>query len=237
MKQKIAFISKDMKRFDKFQSFLKTAYPPYEALFYTYDHVLSAHQKLFENIHILIAELHPDESINRLFIRQTFNQTNAFKVCISNHVDHYHQILFLRLGYDTCVELSDDSMHIDELIRAQLRFISQVYFQPKEGNIKKVGPFTFNFNQLTCLRNDGTLIRLTKKEFKLMQILLDHPNHVLNYDRLIESVWDDREYGSINALNLLIRRVRQKLTCQDISQSIITNIHGIGYKLNQEYCY
>jgi DNA-binding response OmpR family regulator len=236
MKQKIAFIAQHINRFDKFKSYLKTAYPPYEALFYTYDHVLSAQQQLFENIHIIIAELHPDESINRLLIRQNFHQTNAFKVCISNRVDHYHQILYLRLGYDTCVELSDDSMHIDELIRAQLRFISRVHFQPKEANIKKAGPFTFNFNQLTCLRNDGTLIRLTRKEFKLIHVLLIHPNHVLNYERLIESVWDDKDYGSINALNLLIRRIRQKLTCKDMSQSIITNVHGIGYKLNQEYC-
>jgi DNA-binding response OmpR family regulator len=232
---KVAFISKDASRFNAFKSYLANAYAPYDALFFSYEQILSAQQNILENISLMIVELHPDESMNKLFIRQYFRNSNTFKVCLSNQVNYFTQILYLRLGFDTCVELSDDAMHIDELIKAQLRFLSHMKHDSKEMHEKTVGPFTFNFNQLSCYQADGKSIKLTKKEFKMMYLLLEYPTHVLSYDRLISAVWDDNK-GNINALNLLIRRLRLKLKCDEVNQSLIINVHGIGYKLNHEYC-
>ncbi len=68
-------------------------------------------------------------------------------------------------------------------------------------------------------------ISLTQKEFILLEILAKHKPKPLNYEFLIDYVWDSG--GSYETLKSHIYSIRKKL-----GKDFIKSIKGIGYKIN-----
>jgi two-component system response regulator MprA len=77
-------------------------------------------------------------------------------------------------------------------------------------------------------------IALTRTEFAMLECLLRSAGRVVTRDRLIETVWNDRE-TSENNLDVFVRFLRSKI---DVSGSpkLIHTERGVGYSLRQDAC-
>jgi DNA-binding response OmpR family regulator len=75
---------------------------------------------------------------------------------------------------------------------------------------------------------DGEDVKLTAKEFLLLQYLLQHKGRVLSRDLLLSDVWGYNYTGGTRTVDVHIRRLREKLP--PLSESIET-IKQFGYKL------
>ena len=75
---------------------------------------------------------------------------------------------------------------------------------------------------------DGEEVRLTAKEFLLLQYLLQHKGRVLSRDLLLSDVWGYQYTGGTRTVDVHIRRLREKLP--PLSDAIET-IKQFGYKL------
>ena len=75
---------------------------------------------------------------------------------------------------------------------------------------------------------DGTEVKLTAKEFLLLQYLLEHKGRVLSRDILLEDVWGYRYTGGTRTVDVHVRRLREKLPV--LVDSLVT-IKQFGYKL------
>ena len=72
-------------------------------------------------------------------------------------------------------------------------------------------------------------IRLSPKEFDLLDLFMRHPSQVLPRELITARVWGyDSETGS-NVLEVYIRRLRKKLGEPDL----IGTAHGVGYALRE----
>ncbi|MDR3612890.1 MAG: response regulator transcription factor [Candidatus Obscuribacterales bacterium] len=76
----------------------------------------------------------------------------------------------------------------------------------------------------------GVEIPLLPKEFALLEFFMRNTNKVFSSDALLQRVWDTDSEASSNALRSAMRRLRQKLG-EDGDNSIIENIHGVGYRM------
>lgn len=76
-------------------------------------------------------------------------------------------------------------------------------------------------------------VELTKKEFDLLQLLLENKNHVLSREILLEKIWGYEFDGTTNAIDVYIRHLRMKIE-EPFNQRIITAIRGIGYVIKDE---
>ncbi len=75
-------------------------------------------------------------------------------------------------------------------------------------------------------------LNLTRTEFALLECLLRSAPRVVTRDRLIETVWNDREI-SPNNIDVFIKFLRSKVDASGSSKLIHTE-RGIGYSLRQE---
>jgi DNA-binding response OmpR family regulator len=75
---------------------------------------------------------------------------------------------------------------------------------------------------------DGEDVKLTAKEFLLLQYLIQHKGRVLSRDLLLSDVWGYNYTGGTRTVDVHIRRLREKLP--PLSESIET-IKQFGYKL------
>ena len=71
-------------------------------------------------------------------------------------------------------------------------------------------------------------MRLTAKEFLLLQYLLQHRGRVLSRDLLLSDVWDYAYTGGTRTVDVHVRRLREKLPF--LTEALVT-VKQFGYKL------
>ena len=74
----------------------------------------------------------------------------------------------------------------------------------------------------------GKEIKLTNKEYNLLETLLINKNIVLSREKLIEEVWGYDYVGDTNSVDVFIRYLRSKID-DDFEDKLITTIRGVGY--------
>lgn len=73
----------------------------------------------------------------------------------------------------------------------------------------------------------GEQIKLTRKEFALLENLTRNSGRVATRQQLLDNVWGYQYYGDTRTLDVHIRRLRQKLgDCADCIETVV----GIGYR-------
>lgn len=90
---------------------------------------------------------------------------------------------------------------------------------------------TLEFDTLKhIVRRDGELIKLTPKEFAILEYLVSHKGEVVSRTQIIEHTWDYNFESLSNLVDVFIATLRKKI---DSGRKIklIHTIHGVGYKL------
>lgn len=75
--------------------------------------------------------------------------------------------------------------------------------------------------------NSKEEITLTLKELDLISFLIKNSNRIVSSDELKSNIWEDCFEATDSALKNLLNKVRKK-----IGKESITNISGVGYRLN-----
>ncbi len=78
-----------------------------------------------------------------------------------------------------------------------------------------------------------TPIELTKREFDLLQFLLEHKGMVVSREMLLENVWGYDFEGQTNAVDVYIRFLRGKID-EVFDVKLITTVRGVGYVIRDE---
>lgn len=77
---------------------------------------------------------------------------------------------------------------------------------------------------------NGEEIVLTKHEFKILELLLSHPNKVFSKQDIYDYAWDDIYIGEDKTINVHISNIRKKLK-EVSSEEYIETVWGIGFRL------
>lgn len=76
---------------------------------------------------------------------------------------------------------------------------------------------------------DNEVINVPRREFALLQKLLENSGHVLSRENLMQSIYGWEEYVDSNALEVHIHNLRKKLNA-----NYIRTIRGIGYMIEKK---
>lgn len=88
--------------------------------------------------------------------------------------------------------------------------------------------FEFDVTQRQLLQN-GEMVRLTKAEYELLVAFITHPNRVLGRDRLLNLISHRVDTPSDRTIDVLVRRLRNKMEECVKSPKIFVTVHGEGY--------
>jgi DNA-binding winged helix-turn-helix (wHTH) protein len=92
----------------------------------------------------------------------------------------------------------------------------------------EIGSFQFYPEQHKLVKS-ATEISLSKKECELLEIFVANPNQIIKRDELTKKVWEDNGVFVGRSLDTYISKLRKILKDDDSIR--ITNVHGVGYKL------
>jgi len=81
---------------------------------------------------------------------------------------------------------------------------------------------------------DGVEVRLSPKEYGILQQLVLHAGRVLTHRHLLREVWQQDSDGDVAYLRVYIRQLRGKLEVNPEQPSLIVTEPGVGYRLRGE---
>ena len=76
----------------------------------------------------------------------------------------------------------------------------------------------------------GKSVELTRQEFKILELLLSHPDRVYSKQDIYDYAWDDLYIGEDKTINVHISNIRKKLKAVS-EQEYIETVWGIGFRL------
>ena len=96
----------------------------------------------------------------------------------------------------------------------------------------EIGELSLNTRDHTASRA-GRLIRLTAKEYSLLELFVLHPGEILGREVIAQHVWDERFDPFSNVIDVYINRLRKKID-QNSSRSMIQTRRSEGYILEYQ---
>ena len=73
-------------------------------------------------------------------------------------------------------------------------------------------------------------LRLSPREFVLLEFLMQHPGQVFSAEALLNRVWESNAEATPDAVRTFIKQLRKKVDGEG-RPSMISTVHGVGYKL------
>jgi DNA-binding response OmpR family regulator len=101
----------------------------------------------------------------------------------------------------------------------------------ESGGRTEVGDLVLDAEALTLRIGTARSVRVTRLEFRFLQLLFAHAGQPVHTDRLLAHVWGHKGGGDRQVLKQLVHRLRLKLG-EEFAGDRIETIPAVGYRLN-----
>jgi DNA-binding response OmpR family regulator len=132
----------------------------------------------------------------------------------------------LDIGADDYVTKPFSPRELAARVRAALRRNRPETPAKEESEIYRGKHLTADFDAVS-VTVDGTQVRLTRREFELLQFLVQNRNRVISRDRLLERVWGYDHAVETRSVDVHVGRLRGKLGA---AAAQIETVVGLGYR-------
>ena len=145
-------------------------------------------------------------------------------IMLTAKAEESDRIIGLELGADDYITKPFSPNEVVARVRALLRRASRV--APPDNRLA-YGPLTMDLDR-HIVKVQSEEVRLTAKEFLLLQYLMEHRGRVLSRDLLLSDVWSYSYTGGTRTVDVHVRRLREKVPM--LADAIVT-VKQFGYKL------
>ncbi|MEC0370725.1 response regulator transcription factor [Paenibacillus chibensis] len=79
---------------------------------------------------------------------------------------------------------------------------------------------------------DGRKIKLTPREFAILELLARHQGQVLSMEQIYNNVWNEPFLDGGNTVMVHVRKIREKVEVDPKRPRYVQTVWGVGYKLD-----
>jgi len=137
------------------------------------------------------------------------------------------KILGLEFGADDYVTKPFSARELLARVKAVLR---RTAFQDTAGNgVLEGGGIRLDADRFEVTVR-GEPVHLPRKEFELLELLMENAGRVLSRETLIDRIWGSDYFGDSRTLDVHIKRLRAKCEEEPHDPKHLITIRGLGYK-------
>jgi DNA-binding response OmpR family regulator len=145
-------------------------------------------------------------------------------IMVTARAEETDRIMGLEIGADDYISKPFSPNELVARIRALMRRTKRS--EPEETRLT-LGALTVDL-ATHAITDAGQDVKLTAKEFLLLQYFLQHRGRVLSRDLLLGDVWGYRYTGGTRTVDVHVRRLREKLP---VLVDRLVTVKQFGYKL------
>ncbi len=147
-------------------------------------------------------------------------------VFLSSASDNMNIVMAMNMGGDDFIAKPFDlevlAAKVQALLRRTYDFGSAAPLLEHRGAVLDTGNNTLSY--------EGRKLELTRNEYRLLQVLLEHKGKTVSRDTLMQKLWETDSFVDENTLTVNMTRLRRKLEGLGLENFIHTK-KGLGYLL------
>ena len=176
---------------------------------------------------VLLDWMFPDTSGIEVCRQIRRRATHALPIIImSAYSEDRYVVQALNAGADDCVT---KPIRMDELLARMRASLRRAGMRSARGQLT-FHDLTMDVASHRVLRN-GRALHLRPTEFRLLELLLEHPRHVLSRERLRDALWGPDTLVAPRTVDVLIRRLRKAIHAPGESD-LVRTVRTAGYALD-----
>ena len=181
-----------------------------------------------ENFDLLLLDLMLPYKSGDEILRELREAHNDIPVIVISAKDLiYTKIDILTLGADDYITKPFDLGEVSARIFTNLRRVRKE--EKAEPVVYKELVLDTEAKQILL---NNTILQLTAKEYRMLELFLLHPNKVFSKANLYETIWNDEYLGDDNVIKTHISNIRNKIKRYSDTEYIET-VWGLGYRLGK----
>ncbi|HDR7639340.1 response regulator transcription factor [Bacillus wiedmannii] len=155
-------------------------------------------------------------------------------IMLSAKTQDMDKVLGLTTGADDYVTKPFNPLELIARIKSQLRrYMKMSGAIVKDENVFEVGDIKINIaTRQVIIANEE--VKLTPREFEVLELLVRNQGMVLNAEQIYERVWKEQAFQSDNTVMVHIRKIREKIEAIPRKPRYIKTVWGVGYKIEKD---
>ncbi len=145
------------------------------------------------------------------------------------------KVLGLELGADDYITKPFSVRELIARVKANMRRVPppEPVEETDDKNTIKFKDIVIDFDRHTVYKLSVPL-ELTQREFELIKFLATSPGKVISRKELMSEVWQYDYYGDLRAVDVAVRRLREKLEDNPAEPVYVMTKRGVGYYFSEE---
>ena len=142
------------------------------------------------------------------------------------------KVLGLELGADDYITKPFSMRELLARVKANIRRVSMAPAAPvavPDADVMRLGRVAVD-REKALVTKDGRALELTQREYDMICFLATQPGKVFSREALMEHVWNyDGYVGDVRAVDVAVRRLREKIEDDPANPTFIVTKRGMGY--------
>ncbi|MCR5291827.1 MAG: response regulator transcription factor [Eubacterium sp.] len=161
-------------------------------------------------------------------LRHIREESNVPVMILSAKDADSEKILGLNLGADDYMAKPFNPLEAVARVNSNIRRFYSLGANEKKKETLRHKDLELDTEACTLKKGDD-LIDLTSVEYKVMELLMEHPGKVFTKQQIYEYAWGDEFFVADNNIMVCISKLRGKLS--DDQSEYIKTMRGLGYRL------
>ncbi len=164
-----------------------------------------------------------------LKIREKYNFPIILLSAKSEDTD---KITGLGFGADDYVTKPFNPLELTARVKSQIRrYVTLGSLEVKESQLVTGGLVLDTDSKEVTV--DGESVRLTAREYKILEYLMRNMGVVLSSSSIYEAVWNEPSFGTEKTVTVHIRNIREKIEINPKDPKYLKVVYGLGYKVEK----
>ena len=187
-----------------------------------------------DKVHLIILDVMMPRLNGLSALMKIRERNNIPVIMLSAKTEESDKVIGLSMGADDYVTKPYNTAELMARVKSQLRryFALGAATQADTGAVLRTGGLVLDKNtkQVTV---DGEQTQLTATEYKILELLMEHPGYVFPAEQIYSRVWKEDVYAGEKTVMVHIRRIREKIEITPKNPKYLKVVWGIGYKIEK----
>lgn len=185
-------------------------------------------------IHLIILDIMMPRMDGISAVIKIRSSRNIPIIMLSAKAEESDKILGLSVGADDYVTKPFSPPELMARVKSQLRRYTSLGDYQKKGDGEKIvlGGLMLRKDE-HLLYVDGSPVKLTAKEYGIVELLMTNAGRVFSAEEIYEKIWNETAYSVENTVMVHIRHIREKIEINPKEPKYLKVVWGVGYKMEK----
>ncbi len=163
-------------------------------------------------------------------IRKTDKLTPV--IMLTAREEERDKVLGLEIGADDYIVKPFSVRELMARVKTNIRRMAVM--EPGEAAAKSepaVEGFVLDKDRMCVIKKGGEVVDLTQREYDIIKFMSAEKGRIFSREELMSGVWNYDYYGDLRAVDVAVRRLREKLEDDPANPRYIITKRGAGYYL------